>query len=113
MIRSESPRRRCAVRPFQRQISTAVESVRQASEAIAATAQEQTTLMVALSDTAGTLAAASRETAERFQSAQASARAAAADLGNSFEVVENLLTSVQQLAELSADTATAMDDSGV
>jgi len=97
---------------FNASISAAVESVRHASEAIAATAQEQTTLMVALSETAGTLAAASRETAERLQSAQASARAAAADLGNSFEVVENLLTSVQQLADLSADTAIAMDDFG-
>jgi tripartite ATP-independent transporter DctP family solute receptor len=97
---------------FNASIATAVDAVRQASEAIAATAQEQTTLMVALSDTAGTLASASRETAERLQSAQSSARAAAADLGNSFEVVENLLTSVQQLAELSADTATAMDDFG-
>ncbi|MGB6060955.1 MAG: methyl-accepting chemotaxis protein, partial [Candidatus Aquilonibacter sp.] len=97
---------------FNASIATAVDAVRQASEAVAATAQEQTTLMVALSDTAGTLASASRETAERLQSAQSSARAAAADLGNSFEVVENLLTSVQQLAELSADTATAMDDFG-
>jgi len=97
---------------FNASISAAVEAVRHASEAIAATAQEQTTLMVALSETAGTLASASRETAERLQSAQASARAAAADLGNSFEVVENLLTSVQQLADLSADTATAMDDFG-
>ncbi len=68
--------------------------------------------MVALSETAGTLASASRETAERLQSAQSAARAAAADLGNSFEVVETLLTSVQQLAELSADTANAMDDFG-
>lgn len=68
--------------------------------------------MVALSETAGTLATASRETAERLQAAQASARAAAADLGNSFEVVEGLLTSVQQLADLSADTANAMDDFG-
>ena len=97
---------------FNASVSKAVEAVRHASEAIAATAQEQTTLMVALSDTAGTLAAASRETAERLQTAQSSARAAAADLGNSFEVVENLLTSVQQLAELSADTANAMDDFG-
>ncbi|HTU71359.1 MAG TPA: DctP family TRAP transporter solute-binding subunit [Candidatus Baltobacteraceae bacterium] len=97
---------------FNASVSKAVEDVRRASEAIAATAQEQTTLMVALSDTAGTLAAASRETAERLQTAQASARAAASDLGNSFEVVENLLTSVQQLAELSADTATAMDNFG-
>ena len=97
---------------FNASIATAVDAVRQASEAIAATAQEQTTLMVALSDTAGTLATASRETAERLQSAQAAARAAAADLGNSFEVVENLLTSVQQLAELSADTANAMDNFG-
>jgi TRAP-type transport system periplasmic protein len=97
---------------FNASIATAVDAVRQASEAVAATAQEQTTLMVALSDTAGTLASASRETAERLQSAQSSARAAASDLGNSFEVVENLLTSVQQLAELSADTANAMDDFG-
>jgi TRAP-type transport system periplasmic protein len=97
---------------FNASIATAVDAVRQASEAIAATAQEQTTLMVALSDTAGTLASASRETAERLQSAQSAARAAASDLGNSFEVVENLLTSVQELAELSADTATAMDDFG-
>ncbi len=97
---------------FNASISAAVDAVRQASEAIAATAQEQTTLMVALSETAGTLASASRETAERLQSAQASARAAAADLGNSFEVVETLLTSVQQLADLSADTASAMDDFG-
>jgi TRAP-type transport system periplasmic protein len=97
---------------FNASIATAVESVRKASEAIAATAQEQTTLMVALSDTAGTLAAASRETAERLHSAQSAARAAASDLGNSFEVVENLLTSVQQLADLSADTAAAMDDFG-
>jgi len=97
---------------FNASIATAVDAVRQASEAIAATAQEQTTLMVALSDTAGTLASASRETAERLQSAQTAARAAASDLGNSFEVVENLLTSVQQLAELSADTANAMDDFG-
>ena len=97
---------------FNASISAAVEAVRHASEAIAATAQEQTTLMVALSETAGTLASASRETAERLQTAQASARAAAADLGNSFEVVENLLTSVQQLADLSADTANAMDDFG-
>ncbi|HEV7179590.1 MAG TPA: DctP family TRAP transporter solute-binding subunit, partial [Candidatus Baltobacteraceae bacterium] len=97
---------------FNASISAAVEAVRHASEAVAATAQEQTTLMVALSETAGTLATASRETAERLQSAQASARAAAADLGNSFEVVENLLTSVQELAELSAGTANAMDDFG-
>ncbi|MBV8637808.1 MAG: DctP family TRAP transporter solute-binding subunit [Candidatus Eremiobacteraeota bacterium] len=97
---------------FNASISAAVDAVRQASEAIAATAQEQTTLMVALSETAGTLATASRETAERLQSAQSSARAAAADLGNSFEVVETLLTSVQQLADLSADTAGAMDDFG-
>jgi tripartite ATP-independent transporter DctP family solute receptor len=97
---------------FNASISAAVEAVRHASEAIAATAQEQTTLMVALSETAVALATASRETAERLQSAQTSARAAAADLGNSFEVVENLLTSVQQLAALSADTANAMDDFG-
>ena len=97
---------------FNASISAAVEAVRRASEAIAATAQEQTTLMVALSETAGTLASASRDTAERLQSAQSSARAAAADLGNSFEVVEGLLTSVQQLADLSADTANAMDDFG-
>lgn len=97
---------------FNASISAAVESVRKASEAIAATAQEQTTLMVALSETAGTLASASRDTSERLTGAQNSARAAAADLGNSFEVVEGLFTSVQQLAELSQDTANAMDDFG-
>jgi tripartite ATP-independent transporter DctP family solute receptor len=97
---------------FNASVSTAVDAVRRASEAIAASAQEQTALMVALSDSAGTLAAASRETAERLQSAQAAARTAAADLGNSFEVVQTLLTSVHQLAELSADTASAMDDFG-
>ncbi len=97
---------------FNASISAAVEAVRHASEAIAATAQEQTTLMVALSDTADTLAVASRETAERLHSAQAAARTAAADLGDSFEVIELLLTSVQQLAELSAGTADAMDDFG-
>ncbi|MGC2129464.1 MAG: TRAP transporter substrate-binding protein DctP, partial [Candidatus Aquilonibacter sp.] len=112
MIRSDERVDGALFDRFNASIATAVDAVRQASEAIAATAQEQTTLMVALSDTAGTLASASRETAERLQSAQSSARAAAADLGNSFEVVENLLTSVQQLAELSADTATAMDDFG-
>jgi tripartite ATP-independent transporter DctP family solute receptor len=97
---------------FNASISAAVDAVRHASEAIAATAQEQTTLMVALSETAGALATASRETAERLQGAQTAARSAAADLGNSFEVVENLLTSVQQLADLSRDTANAMDDFG-
>jgi type II secretory pathway component PulF len=93
---------------FNASISAAVESVRHASEGTAATAQEQTTLMVALSETAGNLAKASQETAERLAVAQASARAAASDLGDSFEVVESLLTSVQQLAELSAATAAAM-----
>src|SRR5215469_1848873 len=97
---------------FNASISAAVDAVRKASEAIAATAQEQTTLMVALSETAGTLAAASRETSDRLTGAQNSARSAAEDLGNSFEVVDTLLTSVQQLAELSADTASAMDDFG-
>ncbi|MDE2481123.1 MAG: DctP family TRAP transporter solute-binding subunit [bacterium] len=97
---------------FNASISAAVEAVRHASEAIAATAQEQTTLMVALSDTADTLAVASRETADRLHTAQSSARVAASDLGDSFEVIENLLTSVQQLAELSASTADAMDDFG-
>ncbi len=97
---------------FNASLSAAVESVRHASEAIAATAQEQTTLMVALSETAGTLANASRDTAERLFAAQAQARAAAGDLGDSFEVVESLLTSVQELAKLSAETADAMDDFG-
>ncbi|MBV8155810.1 MAG: DctP family TRAP transporter solute-binding subunit [Candidatus Eremiobacteraeota bacterium] len=97
---------------FNASISAAVEAVRQTSETIAATAQEQTTLMVALSESAGILAKQSHETAERLAAAQSQARAAAEDLGNSFEVVETLLTSVQQLAELSAATAAAMDDFG-
>jgi tripartite ATP-independent transporter DctP family solute receptor len=101
-----------AIGKFNASISAAVEAVRKTSEAIAATAQEQTTLMVALSESAGILAKHSRETAERLGSAQAQARAAAEDLGNSFEVVETLFTSVQQLAELSAATASAMDDFG-
>ncbi|MBV8491684.1 MAG: TRAP transporter substrate-binding protein DctP, partial [Candidatus Eremiobacteraeota bacterium] len=97
---------------FNASISAAVEAVRHASEAIAATAQEQTTLMVALSESAGILAKQSQETADRLTSAQSAARSAAEDLGNSFEVVDTLLTSVQQLAELSAATAAAMDDFG-
>jgi TRAP-type transport system periplasmic protein len=97
---------------FNASISAAVEAVRQTSEAIAATAQEQTTLMVALSETAGILAKQSRETSDRLTAAQVQARTAAEDLGNSFEVVETLLTSVQQLADLSAATASAMDDFG-
>jgi tripartite ATP-independent transporter DctP family solute receptor len=97
---------------FNASVSAAVEAVRHTSEAIAATAQEQTTLMVALSESAGILAKQSRETADRLTSAQSQARGAAEDLGNSFEVVESLLTSVQQLAELSAQTAAAMDDFG-
>jgi tripartite ATP-independent transporter DctP family solute receptor len=97
---------------FNASVSAAVEAVRKTSEAIAATAQEQTTLMVALSESAGILAKQSRDTADRLTAAQTQARNAAEDLGNSFEVVESLLTSVQQLAELSAQTAAAMDDFG-
>jgi tripartite ATP-independent transporter DctP family solute receptor len=97
---------------FNASVSAAVEAVRHASEAIAATAQEQTTLMVALSESAGILAKQSQETADRLNAAQTQARAAAEDLGNSFEVVDTLLRSVQQLAELSAATAAAMDDFG-
>jgi tripartite ATP-independent transporter DctP family solute receptor len=97
---------------FTASLSAAVEAVRRTSEAIAATAQEQTTLMVALSETAGTLADASREVAQRLEAAQADARAAAQDLGDSFTAVETLLTSVQELAELSAATANAMDEFG-
>ncbi|HTX59533.1 MAG TPA: DctP family TRAP transporter solute-binding subunit [Verrucomicrobiae bacterium] len=97
---------------FNASVSAAVEAVRHTSEGIAATAQEQTTLMVALSESAGILAKQSRETADRLASAQSQARSAAEDLGNSFEVVETLLTSVQQLADLSAATAAAMDDFG-
>jgi tripartite ATP-independent transporter DctP family solute receptor len=97
---------------FNASVSAAVDAVRHTSEAIAATAQEQTTLMVALSESAGILAKQSRDTADRLNLAQSQARNAAEDLGNSFEVVESLLTSVQQLAELSAQTAAAMDDFG-
>jgi len=97
---------------FNASISAAVDAVRTTSEGIAATAQEQTTLMVALSESAGILAKHSQETADRLAAAQTQARSAAEDLGNSFEVVGTLLTSVQQLAELSAATAAAMDDFG-
>ncbi|HEY1978121.1 MAG TPA: DctP family TRAP transporter solute-binding subunit [Candidatus Baltobacteraceae bacterium] len=97
---------------FNASISAAVDAVRTTSEGIAATAQEQTTLMVALSESAGILAKQSQETADRLGAAQTQARSAAEDLGNSFEVVGTLLTSVQQLAELSAATAAAMDDFG-
>lgn len=97
---------------FNASVSTAVDAVRKTSEDIAATAAEQTTLMLALSESAGILAKQSRETADRLTGAQTQARGAAEDLGNSFEVVETLLTSVQQLAELSAATAGAMDDFG-
>jgi TRAP-type transport system periplasmic protein len=97
---------------FNASVSAAVDAVRQTSEAIAATAQEQTTLMVALSESAGILAKQSQETADRLIAAQTQARSAAEDLGNSFEVVATLLTSVRQLAELSAATAAAMDDFG-
>jgi tripartite ATP-independent transporter DctP family solute receptor len=97
---------------FNASISAAVDAVRKTSESIAATAQEQTTLMVALSESAGILARQSQETADRLTAAQSQARNAAEDLGNSFEVVDTLLTSVQQLAELSAATAAAMDDFG-
>ena len=97
---------------FNASVSAAVDAVRRTSESIAATAQEQTTLMVALSESAGILAKQSQETADRLNAAQAQARTAAEDLGNSFEVVDTLLTSVQQLAELSAATAAAMDDFG-
>ncbi|HZY99928.1 MAG TPA: DctP family TRAP transporter solute-binding subunit [Candidatus Baltobacteraceae bacterium] len=97
---------------FNASISAAVDAVRTTSESIAATAQEQTTLMVALSESAGILAKQSQETADRLAAAQTQARTAAEDLGNSFEVVGTLLTSVQQLAELSAATAAAMDDFG-
>lgn len=105
-------RTNAALGKFNASISAAVEAVRHTSEAIAATAQEQTTLMVALSESAGILAKQSQETSDRLTGAQTQARGAAEDLGNSFEVVETLLTSVQQLAELSAATAAAMDDFG-
>ncbi|MHB8152288.1 MAG: DctP family TRAP transporter solute-binding subunit [Vulcanimicrobiaceae bacterium] len=97
---------------FNASLSAAAESVRHASETVAAGAQEQTTLMVALSESAGLLARVSRETAQRLTGAQTAARLAATDLGDSFEIVESLLTSVVQLAELSAATADAMDDFG-
>lgn len=100
------------VERFSVNLARAVEGVRKTSEGIATEAQEQTTLMVALSESAGILAKQSQETAERLVRAQTEARSASADLGNSFEVVEALFTSVQQLAELSAATASAMDDFG-
>ncbi|MHB8462673.1 MAG: methyl-accepting chemotaxis protein, partial [Vulcanimicrobiaceae bacterium] len=97
---------------FSENLGKAVQAVRETSESIAADAQEQTTLMVALSESAGILAKQSQETAQRLVHAQMEARSASKDLGNSFEVVEALFTSVQQLAELSAATADAMDDFG-
>ncbi len=97
---------------FSENLGKAVQAVRETSESIAADAQEQTTLMVALSESAGILAKQSQETAQRLVHAQTEARSASKDLGNSFEVVEALFTSVQQLAELSAATADAMDDFG-
>ena len=51
---------------FNASVSAAVDAVRHTSEAIAATAQEQTTLMVALSESAGILAKQSRDTADRL-----------------------------------------------
>lgn len=97
---------------FSSSIASAAEAVRRTSETVAATAQEQTTLMVALAESAGQLAEESRAAADRFIITQAQTVAATRDLDDSLELVETLLTSVHQLAELSATTAEAMDDFG-
>ena len=100
------------LREFGETISHASEAVRHASESLAATAQEQTTLMLALSDSAQILAKESTAVASRLESTRAQAQAAGADLDASLDIVEELLNSVQRLAELSIGTAAAMDDFG-
>jgi tripartite ATP-independent transporter DctP family solute receptor len=97
---------------FAHSIATSAEEVRKASESIAATAQEQTTLMAALAEAAGTLADESRATVGRLESTRTEALAAGTDLSASVRIVEDLLTSVLKLAELSEGTAAAMDDFG-
>ncbi len=109
---SASPALDPSFEQFSESISHAVESVRSISESIAATAQEQTTLMVALAETADLLSRDSWTTASRLQQAQTQAHATTSALAESVQVVGELLTSVQQLAELSGQTAAAMDEFG-
>ena len=97
---------------FAHSIATSADAVRKASESIAATAQEQTALMTALAEAAGTLADESRATVGRLESTRTEALAAGSDLSASVRIVEDLLTSVLKLAELSEGTAAAMDDFG-
>ena len=97
---------------FAQSLATSADGVRTASESIAANAQEQTMLMAALAESAGLLAAESSATVSRLESTQSDARSAATDLTSSLHIVEELLSSVQRLAELSTGTAAAMDDFG-
>jgi len=97
---------------FAQSLATSADAVRTASESIAANAQEQTMLMAALAESAGLLAAESSATVSRLESTQSDARSAATDLTSSLHIVEELLSSVQRLAELSTGTAAAMDDFG-
>jgi tripartite ATP-independent transporter DctP family solute receptor len=97
---------------FAHAIAVSSEAVRRASESIAATAQEQTTLMTALAEAADTLAGETRKTVARLELTRSEAVAAGSDLASSLKIVEDLLESVVKLAELSDGTAKAMDDFG-
>ena len=91
-------------------VAHAADAVRQTSETIAASAQEQTTLMIALAESAGILAHESAAAATRLEYTRNDAQAASRDLAASLGIVGELLSSVQRLAELSNGTAMAMDD---
>jgi tripartite ATP-independent transporter DctP family solute receptor len=95
---------------FGQSIATSAEAVRRASESIAATAQEQTTLMIALAESAGQLASEAVATAKRLESTRKEAVTAGSDLAQSIAIVNDLLVSVEHLASLSQTTAGAMDD---
>ena len=97
---------------FAHTVAIASDDVRKASESIAAGAQDQTALMSALADAAGSLAAEARATAGRLETTRDHARRANDDLADSLRIVEELLRSVLALAELSDGTAAAMDDFG-
>ncbi len=95
---------------FGQSIATSSEAVRRASESIAATAQEQTTLMIALAESAGQLANEAVGTANRLETTRQEAELAGGDLAQSVAIVNALLESVERLAVLSRTTASAMDD---
>jgi len=97
---------------FAQNIALSAEGVRKASESIAASAQEQTTLMTALAEAADILAGESRATVTRLEGTRSEAAAAGSDLTASLRIVEDLLDSVLKLAALSEGTAAAMDDFG-